>query len=61
MAECQEALRLKPLPSAHLNIALLLIKKGDVGEARRHLEAALQIDANYGPALKALQAITPQT
>jgi Flp pilus assembly protein TadD len=61
MAECQEALRLKPLPSAHLNIALLLIKKGDVRQARRHLEAALQIDPNYGPALKALQAVTPET
>ena len=35
----REALRLKPdLPTAHLNIALLLIKKGDVAQARRHLE-----------------------
>jgi Flp pilus assembly protein TadD len=59
MAEYEQALRLKPLASAHLNIALLLIKEGDVGGARRHLESALSIDPGYAPALQALRAITP--
>ncbi len=61
MAEYQEALRLKPLPSAHLNIALLLMKKGDAAEARRHLETALSIDPNYEPARQALQVIAGQS
>ena len=54
MAEYQQALQLKPLPSAHLNIALLLMKKGDAEEARRHLETALSIDPAYEPARQAL-------
>ena len=59
MAEYREALRLKPdLPTAHLNIALLLIKKGDVADARRHLERALAIDPEYLPAQQALRAIS---
>jgi len=57
-AEYQEALRLKPdLPTAHLNVALLLMKKGDVADARRHLERALAIDPEYAPAQQALRAI----
>jgi Tfp pilus assembly protein PilF len=60
MREYQEALRLKPLPSAHLNIALLMIKSGDLAGARSHLETALSIDPGYTPAVQALQAITPR-
>ena len=61
MAEYREALRLKPdLPSAHLNVALLLIKRGEIPEAKRHLETALSIEPTYAPALQALQAITPK-
>ena len=61
MAQYTEALRLKPdLPTAHLNVAVLLIKKGDVVQARRHLETALAIDSGYVPAQQALKAITPK-
>jgi tetratricopeptide (TPR) repeat protein len=59
LIEYRQALQLKPLPTAHLNIALLCIKKGDVAEARRHLEAALSIDPGYQPARRALAAIGP--
>jgi protein O-mannosyl-transferase len=59
MAEYTEALRLEPrLPTAHLNVARLFIKKGDVAQARGHLEAALSIDPAYEPARQALRAIT---
>ena len=60
MTEYEEALRLKPLASAHFNIALLLIKKGDAANARRHLDTALSIDPGYTPAAQALQAIAAQ-
>jgi len=40
-----------------LNIALLYIKKGDLAEARHHLETALQLDPDYAPARKALLAL----
>jgi Flp pilus assembly protein TadD len=59
MAEYIEALRLKPdLPTAHLNVALLYMKRGDAARARRHLEEALSIDPGYAPAQQALQALT---
>ena len=58
MKEYREALRLKPeLPTAHLNIALLYMKRGDTADARRHLETALQVDPNYAPARQALLAL----
>ena len=61
MAEYRQALQLKPnLPTAHTNIALLFIKRGDLAEARRHLETALGIDPEYAPARRALQAIGPK-
>jgi len=61
MAQYEEALRLKPdLSTAHLNVALLLIKRGDAAAARRHLETALAIDPGYEPAQRALRAIGPK-
>ena len=59
LREYEEALRLNPkLPTAHHNIALLYMKRGDTTQARRHLETALSIDPGYEPARQALAALT---
>jgi Flp pilus assembly protein TadD len=58
MAEFNRALELKPdLPSAHLNIAIVLLRRGDVEGARRRLETALSIDPSYEPARNVLARI----
>jgi Flp pilus assembly protein TadD len=58
IAHLKEALRLKPdLTSAHVNLAMLLVKSGDVPEARRHLETALQIDPGNGAARQLLDRL----
>jgi Tfp pilus assembly protein PilF len=58
LAELNRALQLKPdLPSAHLNIAIVLLRKNDTAGARRHLEAALSIDPGYEPARNVLARI----
>jgi Tfp pilus assembly protein PilF len=36
------------------------VKRGNLGEARRHLQQALAIDPNYAPAIQALRAIGAQ-
>jgi len=52
---------LKPdLPTAHLNIAVLLIKEGRFAEARAHLQTALSIDPRYEPARTLLERLPPQ-
>ena len=58
MAEYEKALELKPLASAHLNIALLLIKRGQIAEARRQLETALSVDPGYMPARQTLDYLS---
>ena len=58
MGEFTRALELKSdLPSAHLNIAIVLLRKGDKAGAERHLETALQIDPGYEPARNVLARI----
>ena len=46
------AARLDPgIPQTHGNLALALLKKGDVKESMAESAAALRLDDNYGPAL----------
>ena len=42
---------MKPdLTTAHFNLAMLLVKRGRLADARRHAETALTIDPQYEPA-----------
>jgi Flp pilus assembly protein TadD len=59
LTEYTEALLLTPgLPTAHLNIAVLQIKRGRLAEARQHLETALSIAPSYEPARQLLARLS---
>jgi tetratricopeptide (TPR) repeat protein len=56
--ELREALRLHDGdPDDHYDLAVLLFRKGEVSEARRHFETALRLDPGHALARRALEAL----
>ena len=53
----EEAVRRRPTPSAHFNLALTLERMGRQAEARRHYEQALALDPGLEPARQRLRAL----
>lgn len=53
----EEAVRRRPTPSAHFNLALTLERMGRNAEARRHYEQALALDPGLEPARQRLEAL----
>ncbi len=59
--EVLESVRLKPAqPDFHYNVAIMLGRKGNVVEARRHFEEALTVDSTYAAARQGLAQLTPR-
>ena len=53
----KQAVRVNPTAIAHFNLGLLLVQTGRAGEARGHLEKALEAQPNFTPARDLLEQI----
>lgn len=62
LALCRRALEInRQLPVVHYRAGLVLAQLGNLAEARTNFQAALALDANYSPAIEAMENLDRKT